>query len=199
MNSLRLILASASPRRRELLRLLDVMFQVEAADVPEFSSAQEHLAPREICLANAAAKARAIALRFPDALVLGADTEVTLGSRVFGKPRSRREAAAFLSKLSGKTHQVITAVCLLCTSRRLRRSFTETTHVTFHKLSARRIAHYLDAVNPFDKAGAYAIQENGEWIIEHITGSFSNVVGLPVAALRSAFAQLPEAVQPRRC
>ncbi len=194
MKNRRLVLASASPRRRELLRQLDVTFKIETADVPEFSTADDHLAPREICLANAAAKARAVGLRFPEDLVLGADTEVTLGIRVFGKPRSRREAATFLACLSGRTHQVITAVCLLHHQRGWRVSFTETTHVTFHTLSSRRIARYLDAVNPLDKAGAYAIQENGEWIIERIEGSLTNVVGLPLAALRDALDRVPPGI-----
>jgi septum formation protein len=193
-----LILASASPRRRELLRQLDIPFQVEVADVPEYSSNHSHLAPREICLANAAAKARAVAQRFPEALILGADTEVTLGTRVFGKPRSRREATSFLSSLSGKTHQVITAVCLVAAHRGWRQSFTETTHVTFHTLSPRQIALYLEAVHPLDKAGAYAVQQHGEWIIERIEGSLSNVVGLPLAAVRSALAHLPRELRPRR-
>lgn len=195
MKKPRLILASGSPRRRELLGLLGLRFRIEVADVPELSAAQTHLAPREICLANAAAKARAVARRFPDDLVLGADTEVALASRVFGKPASRREAAAFLASLSGQTHQVITAVCLLCTRRRFRLSFTDTTHVTFHPLSPRQITRYLDTVEPFDKAGAYAIQENGEWIVENLEGSLSNVVGLPLAALRTVLANLPPNVR----
>lgn len=199
MKTPRLILASASPRRRELLQQLDVPFQVEVADVPEFSSTHEHLAPREICLANAAAKARAIAVHFPHDVVLGADTEVTLGARVFGKPRSQREAASFLQSLSGKTHQVITAVCLVCIRSKIRRSFTETTHVTFHSLSSRQIQRYLKAVNTLDKAGAYAVQEKGEWIIERIEGSLSNVVGLPLAALRAALAALPDGIRPKQC
>jgi septum formation protein len=181
-----------------LLRQLDIPFQVEVADVPEYSSNHPHLAPREICLANAAAKARAVALRFPEALILGADTEVTLGTRVFGKPRSRREAISFLSTLSGKTHQVITGVCLVVANRGWRQSFTVTTHVTFHTLSPRQIALYLESVHPLDKAGAYAVQQHGEWIIEHIEGSLSNVVGLPLAAVRSALASLPKDLRPRR-
>ena len=192
MNALRLILASASPRRSELLRKLDIPFTVHVSNTPEFSSQHSHLTPREICLANANAKARAVAREYPDSLVLGADTEVALGNRVFGKPRSKRQAAAFLRDLSGHTHQVITGVCLLCLQHRFRRSFTETTHVTFHPLSNRDIARYLDAVHALDKAGAYAIQEHGAWIIEHLEGSLSNVVGLPLAALQRALDPLPK-------
>jgi len=194
VNALRLILASASPRRSELLRKLDIPFAVHVSNTPELSNQQSSfLSPREICLANAHAKARAVAREFPHALVLGADTEVALGNRVFGKPRSKRQAAAFLRDLSGYTHQVITGVCLLCLQHRFRRSFTETTHVTFHPLRNRDIERYLEAVHALDKAGAYAIQEHGAWIIEHLEGSLSNVIGLPLAALQRTLDQLPKA------
>lgn len=165
-----------------------------AAEVEEV--AHGHLAPREICLANAAAKARAVAARYPAALVLGADTEVALDERVLGKPRNRREAARFLRLLSGRTHQVITGVCLMSLGHRYRRSFAETTHVTFHPLADGQIKDYLDRINPLDKAGAYAVQEAGERIIEALRGSLTNVVGLPVEALRRALAELPEALRP---
>jgi septum formation protein len=146
-----MILASASPRRVELLKLLGIPFRVEAADITEIAGA--HLAPREICLANAAAKARAVAGRWPDRLVIGADTEVALGTQVFGKPASRREAARFLETLSGRSHQVITGVCLMCAGHRFRYSFAESTRVTFHPLTSRQIAAYLRQVDPLDKAG----------------------------------------------
>lgn len=177
-----LILASASPRRGMLLRQLGRRFRVVASDAPEV--APGHLAPHEICLANAAAKARAVAARFPGAWVLGADTEVALGTRVFGKPRHRREAAEFLRALSGRTHQVITGVCLMCRAEGWRRSFAETTQVTFHPLTDRQIAAYLREVDTLDKAGAYAVQESGESLIESIDGSLTNVVGLPLGRLR---------------
>ncbi len=185
----KLILASASPRRAALLRQLGVRFRVVVSDAPE--PAPDHLAPHEICLANAGAKARAVAARFPEAWVLGADTEVALGSRVFGKPRDRREAAAFLRSLSGRTHQVITGVCLVRRAEGWRRSFSVTTHVTFHPLTDRQITSYVRAVNTLDKAGAYAVQEAGETLIESIEGSLTNVVGLPLGRLREEFSKLP--------
>ncbi len=184
MKPLPLILASASPRRSSLLRQLGFPFEVDVPDVVEI--AEGPLAPHEICLANAAAKARAVAQRRPDALVLGADTEVALGVRVFGKPRDLREAAAFLRALAGRTHQVITGICLIHAREGFRRSFAETTHVLFHPLEDRQIADYLGRVSPLDKAGAYAVQESGESVIEAIHGSLTNVVGLPLAALRQA-------------
>lgn len=194
MSAPSLILASASPRRVELLQQLGVRFRVKASAVPEVAA--DHLAPREICLANAAAKARAVAIRNPASLVLGADTEVALGARVFGKPASRREAREFLETLANRTHQVITGVCLICLARRFRHSFSVTTDVTFQPLTRKQIEAYLRDVEPLDKAGAYAVQAGGERIIESIDGSLTNVVGLPLGALRQALANLPTELRP---
>lgn len=188
-----LLLASASPRRAELLRQLGLRFRAVTAEVPEVSPG--HLTPHEICLANAAAKARAVAHRHPAALVLGADTEVAIGTRVLGKPANRRQAALFLRLLAGHTHQVITGVCLCCTQLKFRRSFVETTHVTFQPLSDQQIRSYLRRVDPLDKAGAYAVQEGGHWVIESIMGSLTNVVGLPLEALRENLRHLPKALR----
>ena len=195
MKATPLVLASGSPRRAGLLRQLGLPFRVVVSRVPEIAVDADHLAPHEICLGNAAAKARAVAARYPGALVLGADTEVALGARVLGKPRNRREAARFLAALASRTHQVITGVCLICTACGFRRSFAVTTHVTFHPLTPARIAAYLRRVNPLDKAGAYAVQESGEDIIEALDGSLTNVVGLPLAALRDELARLPRGLQ----
>ncbi len=187
------ILASASPRRRFLLGRLGIPFRVEVSAAPE--QAWAHMTPRENCLVNAGAKARAVARQFPDALVIGADTEVALGHRVFGKPRDRAESVAFLQELAGRTHEVVTAVALVCAAARYRQCFAETTRVTFHELDRAQIEDYVDAVSTFDKAGAYAVQERGEALIEEIQGSLTNVVGLPLAALRQALDAAPAAVR----
>lgn len=193
MKTTRLILASASPRRAELLKQLGVRFRVRASEIPELAAG--HLAPHEICLSNAAAKARMVARLFPVDLILAADTEVALGARVMGKPRNRRQAAEFLAALSGRTHQVITGVCLMSLARRFRISFVETTHVTFQPLDSAQISRYLRRINPLDKAGAYAVQEGGEMIIESIEGSLTNIVGLPLGTLRETAKQLPADLQ----
>jgi septum formation protein len=185
-----LILASASPRRAELMKLLPVKFQVLPGEAEEV--AHEHLSPREVCQLNAYRKARAIARKKPDALVLGADTLVFLGNEIFGKPRSRAEARRMLERLQGRTHQVVTGVCLLHLRTHRERVFAVSTSVQFHPLNARQIRDYLAQMNPLDKAGAYAIQERGEMIISKIYGSFSNVVGLPVERLRAELAGWPE-------
>ncbi len=176
-----LILASGSPRRHELMRVLGKPFEVVTSDALETSS--EHMTPVETCLLNAYRKARAVAKRFPDALVIGADTEVALGSKVFGKPRNLKHANLMLSKLQGKTHHVITGVCLLHLRKHHQVCFAEMTDVQFHPLSPSQRSGYLKSINPLDKAGAYAIQENGHMIVESIEGSFSNVVGLPLERL----------------
>jgi septum formation protein len=178
-----LILASASPRRAELLRELGFEFRVVPNSAPEVL--HEDLTAHELCRLNAWRKARGVARQFPDALVLGADTLVGLGGRLFGKPGDRPEAARMLRQLQGRTHQVVTGVCLIHRRSDRQRLFTEVTDVTFRPLTAARIDRYLSQVNPLDKAGAYAIQEHGEMLVQAIFGSFSNVVGLPVERLQA--------------
>ena len=186
-----LILASASPRRAELLKLLPVKFQVLPGTVAEV--AHEHLSPLEICQLNAHRKARAVAKKIPDALVLGADTLVFLDNEILGKPRSLADARRMLARLQGRHHQVVTGVCLMHLRSHRERIFAASTDVLFHPLNARQIRDYLAAIQPLDKAGAYAIQERGELIISEISGSYSNVVGLPVEQLREELAAWGEA------
>lgn len=177
-----LILASASPRRAELLRQLGVVFTVVPSDAPEVHDDQ--LTAREISRLNAYRKARVIAKKFPDALVLGADTLVYLDTTLLGKPANLEHAYRMLSQLSGRTHEVVTALCLLHLQAHRQRLFFESTTVTFRALDAVNIRAYLAKVNPLDKAGAYAIQDEGDLIVERISGSYTNVVGLPVEKLR---------------
>jgi septum formation protein len=178
-----LILASASPRRVELLRQLGYEFKVVPSQVTELH--HEHLTPRELSQINAYRKARFVAKKYPDSLVLGADTLVYLDAALFGKPVSLEEAYHMLEFLQGRTHYVVTAICLLQLRGHLQRIFSEHTAVTFRRLDAVGIRRYLTKVNPLDKAGAYAIQEEGEQIIEKISGSYTNVVGLPLERLNA--------------
>ncbi len=178
------ILASASPRRSELLRQLVPEFEVIIAGTPE--SQPEHLSAAETCMLNAWRKTHAVARKLPDHLVIGADTEVCLGREVFGKPSDRAHAERMIRNLEGREHQVVTGVCLIHQRRHRQFTFAETTRVTFQSLGADEIADYLDRINPFDKAGAYAIQEHGDRIVKKVEGSYSNVVGLPVESLKLA-------------
>lgn len=178
-----LILASASPRRAELLRQLTLQFRVFPSVAEEVRN--EQLTAHEISQVNAYRKARVMAKRFPDALVLGADTIVHLDNRLYGKPADRSDARLMLRQLQGKTHQVVTGVCLIALRAHLQRLFVESTDVTFRRLALKEIDRYLGAMDPLDKAGGYAIQENGEFLVESISGSYTNVVGLPVERLRT--------------
>jgi len=181
-----LILASASPRRAELLRQLGIEFKVVPSTVQEIH--HDELTAQEVCQINAYRKARSVAKRFPDTLVLAADTLVYHDTILFGKPASLEEAYQMLGELQGRTHNVVTAICLLHLREHRHRIFAENTSVTFRPLDAVKIRRYLTRVNPLDKAGAYAIQEDGELIIEKIAGSYTNVVGLPLERLRGELA-----------
>jgi septum formation protein len=173
-----LILASASPRRAELLRELGLGFAVVPSDATEV--AHEELSPRELCLLNAHRKARAVARQHPDALVLGADTLVFLGREILGKPADLDAARRMLNRLQGRTHEVVTGVSLMQWRTRRECLFAVSTHVRFRELCGAQIESYLSAVHTLDKAGAYAIQDHGEWLVEEVSGSFTNVVGLPL-------------------
>ncbi len=183
MNLPALILASASPRRSELLRQLGLDFQVVAGQAREIH--HEQLTGREAAQVNAYRKARTVAKTCPDALVLGADTLVYAGGELFGKPADLEAAYRMLERLRGRTHQVVTAVCLLHLRPHRQRVFAEITSVTFRPLDAVEIRRYLNRVNPLDKAGAYAIQEHGDLLIQKIEGSYTNVVGLPLERLKA--------------
>jgi septum formation protein len=177
-----LILASASPRRAELLRHLDLDFQIIPGAAREVFD--EYLSPLELCQLNAHRKARVVAKKYPDALVLGADTLVFLKGEILGKPADIREARQMLGRLQGQTHQVVTGVSLIHLRALRERTFAASTDVTFRPLTLEQINDYLSKMNPLDKAGAYAIQEHGDTIVSEISGSFSNVVGLPMELLK---------------
>lgn len=181
MNLPTLILASASPRRSELLRQLDLDFQVIPSDSDEIHN--EHLTAAELAQINAYRKARSVSKKFPDALVLGLDTLVSQGSRLYGKPKDAADARRMLEELQSGTHEVVTGVCLIHLRMHRQRIFAQRTEVTFRSLSPEQIEHYHSKINPLDKAGGYAIQEHGDDIVRHIFGSFSNVVGLPLERL----------------
>lgn len=173
-----LILASSSPRRSQLLREMGIPFTVVTAAVEELDGTSG-LTPVALARENAQRKAEAVASTHPEQLVLGADTVVALGSRILGKPASLDQGREFLTSLSGQTHEVITGVALACPGKslELREAISR---VTFRTLTPEIISRYLEAVPVLDKAGGYALQENGDWIIERVEGSRSNVVGLPV-------------------
>lgn len=162
---------------------MGVTFEIVASKVEEVTGGA--LMPPEIAITNACRKAISVADAHRDAMVIGADTVVAIGDRLLGKPADKREAASMLSALSGRTHEVTTGVCLVRRSTGDLAVFAETTRVTFHRLTAPQIREYIDRVPVLDKAGAYAIQERGDALVRKISGSFTNVVGLPVERLRA--------------
>jgi septum formation protein len=185
--SLFLVLASASPRRNDLLRELGLSFEVVPGNAVEVMS--QSMRPADLCQINAYRKARAVAKHHPDAVVLGADTLVCLGPNVFGKPTDLNEAFTMLSMLQGQTHEVITGVCLLHLREHRQRVFAVSTTVKFRPLRTSEIRRYFELVHPFDKAGAYAIQEQGDMIVESFDGSLTNVIGLPLERLAEELEQ----------
>ncbi len=178
MSHSRLVLASASPRRRELLAQLGMAFDVIVAEVEEHEDPTTD--PREMVLHNAALKADWVAERHPDAYVLGADTTVFIEGHALNKPADLKEAHAMLSKLSGRSHTVFTGVSLRRKSIGLQVDQGVASNVIFKILTNEIITEYLNKVHVLDKAGAYAIQEHGDLIIASREGSLSNIIGLPL-------------------
>lgn len=179
----RLVLASASPRRRDLLGGAGFEVIIRPADVEELTGG---LSPCDLVLANAEMKALSVAAVTAGDLVLGADTVVVLDGEILGKPRDLIHAAEMLARLGGRVHEVLTGVCLLRGGAASRCSFVESTRVSFRALDRAMIADYLGDIDPFDKAGAYAAQEDRGRLIERIEGSLENVIGLPVARVLAA-------------
>jgi septum formation protein len=182
------ILASQSPRRKQLLEWAEIDFEIIISNSDE--SYPDHLNPEEVAMHIARQKAEAVRKMVEDdRIVIAADTIVVLNNEIIGKPKDRSDALHILSKLSGNIHQVITGVAI---TNEVGHVFADTTEVEFHPLSAQQIEFYVDKYKPYDKAGAYAIQE---WIgvvgIKRINGDFYNVMGLPVSrvvkALRGFF------------
>jgi len=187
MKTEKIILASQSPRRKQLLEWAEISFDIIVPDTDE--SYDNNLSPFEIAEQIAEDKALAVKKKIIDAdtnakgyTILAADTIVVLGNKIMGKPAGREDAINTLKQLSGKTHAVITGVCLL--SEEHKKIFFDETLVEFHRLTQSQVEYYVDAYKPYDKAGAYAIQE---WIgvigIKSINGDFYNVMGLPVSRI----------------
>lgn len=182
------ILASASPRRKELFRNITEDFTVQPADVEE--TIPPDMLPEDVAAYLSHIKAEAVSQNNPNAIVIGCDTIVLLGDQLLGKPHSPEEAKNMLQALSGKTHQVITGTTVTDGSRTV--TFSSETSVTFYPLSEAEIDAYLETGEPFDKAGAYGIQGKGSLLIHGIQGDYFTVMGLPVARLSRVLRQFTE-------
>jgi len=185
----RLVLASASPRRRDILTDAGYRFDVVVPPVEEPDHVTPDLTPAEQAEALAYFKARSVAEGAPEAIVLGADTIVAVGQEVLGKPDGQDDARRMLEALSGTRHAVITGVALLGPGQR-RRILSDTTYVTMQPLSAEDVGGYIDSREWVGKAGAYAIQETADRFVDRIEGSFTNIVGLPIELVEALLAEL---------
>lgn len=173
----KLILASSSPRRKELLEQVKLPFTISTSNVDE--TYDSHLSPVEIVQFLARKKAEAVFKNHRDSIVLGSDTIVVLDGKILGKPKNQSEAKQMLSSLSGRTHAVITGVAIM--SKEKEECFAVETLVTFYELTDFEIEYYVDTGEPFDKAGAYGIQGIGATLVKEIKGDYFSVVGLPIA------------------
>jgi septum formation protein len=173
------ILASASPRRSELLKRIGFNFTIKPSQVDEIY--RDHLSPTEYVLENALIKGSAIANENPSAVVISADTIVVLNDEILEKPKNRAHARTLLKKLSGQTHQVYTGFGFIQNEQNRQRFDFAKTDVTFRELSDRMINWYLETGEPYDKAGAYGAQGKGALLIERVDGCYFNVVGLPLS------------------
>ncbi len=178
MNTVPIILASKSPRRRYLLKQAGLVFSVIPSEFDE--SSIPITSPESYVKILAECKAGEISEKHPDKWIIGADTIVVINNAILGKPGSRDEARTMLRQLSGQTHQVFTGYAILCKAAGKKFSETVKTDVLFKKLSDEEIEWYIRTKEPFDKAGAYAIQGLGTFLVRSVNGSYTNVVGLPV-------------------
>lgn len=182
---MRIVLASGSPRRRELLETAGLSFEVIPSPAEEIHDAALGMAG--LCEENARLKATAVSM--PGAVVIAADTLVFIEGVPLGKPKDIAEARAMIRKLSGRTHQVCTGVCVVDAEGK-GKMFHAVTDVVFRELDEAGISEYLSSTNPLDKAGAYGIQDRGELIVERISGGYDNVMGLPVDLVLEALEEI---------
>jgi len=184
----KIILASGSPRRREIFKKLGINFQYVTSNIEE--KFDESLSVYEQVVKLATMKAYKVANIYDEAFIVGADTVVYLENKIIGKPKDIVDAKNILKSLSGKMHEVITGVAIVNKREKLIERFYEKTEVYFRKLNDALIDWYIDTDEPMDKAGAYGIQGAGSLLVEKIYGDYDNVVGLPVGKLLEAFGRL---------
>ena len=176
-----IILASKSPRRKELLEKFNLKFKVVESLFDEGAVETSNIEPQDYCMQLAQGKCEEVANRYKDSLIIGADTIVYYKNMILNKPKDKKEAIEHLNMLSANTHQVYTGVSLMIKGKNTNLSFFEKTDVTFNSLNSNDIEHYTTHCNPYDKAGSYGIQDWSIIFVEKINGCFNNVVGFPVS------------------
>ena len=175
-----IILASKSPRREKILSRLNVAFKIVLPKVNEKKISHKYNG-KNLAIKLSEKKALEVAKKFPNSLVIGADTIVIVGNQILGKPIDKIDAKRMLTLLSNNQHQVITGVCLVNMKKNIKLSFYEKTIVTFHDLSDDEINSYIERNNPFDKSGSYGIQDQSAIFVKNINGCYDNVVGFPLS------------------
>ena len=180
-NSYKIILASQSPRRAEILRMIGVSFKVESSNIHE--EINQKTKQNKIPINLSKAKAEKISHKYPDKIIIGADTVVVFNKKIFGKPKDKNESKKMLKALSGNCHEVITGVTIMNEKLGIIKTFSETTKVFVQKIPTKQIEFYVNNYNTLDKAGSYGIQEWFSVWIKKINGCYYNVMGLPVSKL----------------
>jgi len=183
-NIRQIVLASSSPRRKELLALAGLSFTVDPGDYSE--NMELPLPPHALAKFHSVEKARSVAGRYKNALIISADTFIVYKDSLLGKPHTKKEAARMLHMLNGKTHSVITGFTVMDTANGNKITRSVETYVTFRKLTTGELEAYINTGEPLDKAGAYAIQGLGSLIVKKIDGDYFNVIGLPLSSLAAA-------------
>ena len=187
---MKIILASESKRRKDLLKLLNFDFITIAANIDESKIFNLNLKPEEACTELAFLKAKKVSLKNNDKIVIGGDTIVVVGNEVLGKPSDKVSAFKMLNKLSNKTHEVITGISIQYKNKDIVSNFHEKTYVTFNKLNNDDINYYINNNHPYDKAGSYGIQDWSSIFVKKIEGCFYNVVGFPISKFYFNFKKL---------
>lgn len=187
----KIILASTSPRRKQLLEQIDFSFEIIPSTIYEDFNIS--LKPKNFAMHYAELKAKDVASNYTDALVIGADTIVVYDDKILGKPKDKNESFDMLTMLSGNTHKVITGVSIQWQSCNISETFAEETFVTFREINKSDILYYISTYNPFDKAGSYGIQDWFSVYVKEIKGDFYNVLGFPLSSFYQRYKRIFEA------
>ena len=191
-NSYKIILASQSPRRAEILRMIGVNFKVDSSNINE--EMNQKIEQNEIVMNISKAKAEKISQKYPNNIIIGADTIVVYNEKIFGKPKDKNESRKMLKALSGNCHKVITGVTIMNKKLGVLKTFSETTKVFVKKIPRNQIEFYVNNYNTLDKAGSYGIQEWFSVWIKKINGCYYNVMGLPVSKLHKHLAEIEKLI-----
>ena len=186
---MKLILASSSPRRKQILERIGFKFEIIFPNIDE-SHLSVKIKPAQYCISLAKMKSMKISQYHPNALVIGADTIVSLNNIILNKPKDAINAKKMLSMLSGKTHQVHTGICINWMKKNIQHSFNEISQVTFRKLDEKEITYYIENFKPYDKAGSYGIQGWSSLFVKNIQGCYDNIVGFPISRIHEELKKL---------